>query len=202
MNRLGLAERLRNHFEGVGVEFLQDCGQHILVVSRERFLGVARELRDAPDLRFDVLMDLCGVDYLTYGGGGRKGGRFAVVYQMLSIAHNERVRVKVFLDDETPVMDSVVGLWESANWYERETFDLFGILFDGHTDLRRILTDYGFVGHPFRKDFPVVGTVEMRYDAERGRVVYQPVTVEPRAHPPRVIRRDNRYEGEGVGGQR
>ena len=202
MNRLGLAERLRNHFDGVYTACFQDCGQHILVVPRERLLEVAQQLRDAPDLRFDMLIDLCGVDYLTHEGGDGKAGRFAVVYQLLSLARNERVRVRVFLDGDPPMVDSVVSLWGSANWYEREAFDMYGILFDGHPDLRRILSDYGFVGHPLRKDFPASGHVEMCYDAERGRVVYQPVTVEPRAHPPRVVRRDNRYAGRDMEDQR
>ncbi len=202
MNRLGLAERLRNHFEGVYTACVQDREQFILTVPSERLLEVAQQLRDEPDLRFDMLVDLCGVDYLTYGEGSWQGERFAVVYQLLSLAHNERVRVKVFVEGDPPIVDSVVDLWESSNWYEREVFDLYGILFEGHPDLRRILTDYGFVGHPLRKDFPVSGHVEMRYDAQRGRVVYQPVSIEPREHPPRVIRRDNRYEGKDLGGRR
>ncbi|CAK0751387.1 NADH-quinone oxidoreductase subunit C [Gammaproteobacteria bacterium] len=200
MNRLSLAERLRNHFDGVYTACVQDRGQLILTVPRERLLEMAQQLRDAPDMRFDMLVDVSGVDYSTYGDGTWKGERFAVVYQLLSVAHNERVRLKVFVADDPPIVDSVVGLWQSADWYERETFDLFGIAFEGHPDLRRILTDYGFIGHPFRKDFPTSGNVEMRYDPVRGRVVYQPVTVEPRVLTPRVIRKDNRYaemNGEG-----
>jgi NADH-quinone oxidoreductase subunit C len=197
MNRLSLAERLRNHFEGVYTSCIQDRGQFILTVPRERLLEMAQQLRDEPDLRFDMLMDVCGVDYLTYGEGEWKGERFAVVYQLLSIVRNERIRLKVFVDGDPPIVDSVIGLWQSADWFEREAFDLFGIVFEGHPDLRRILTDYGFIGHPFRKDFPVVGNVEMRYDPTRGRVVYQPVTIEQRVLVPRVIRKDNRYAGNG-----
>jgi len=203
MNRLSLAERLRNHFEGVYTACIRQCGQFIVTVPPERLLDIARQLRDEPDLRFDMLVDLCGVDYLTYGDGGWKGERFAVVYQLLSIVRNERVRVKVFVNGDPPIVDSVIELWQSADWYEREAFDLFGIVFNGHPDLRRILTDYGFMGHPFRKDFPVIGNVEMRYDPIRGRVVYQPVTIEDRVLNPRVIRKDNRYavineDGMGV----
>ncbi|CAK0747342.1 NADH-quinone oxidoreductase subunit C [Gammaproteobacteria bacterium] len=195
MNRLSLAERLKNHFDGVYTACVQDRGQFVLTVPRERLLGMAQQLRDAPDLRFDMLIDLCGVDYSTYGDGSWKGERFAVVYQLLSIARNERVRLKVFVEGDPPIVDSVMELWQSADWYEREAFDLFGIVFEGHPDLRRILTDYGFIGHPFRKDFPISGNVEMCYDPARGRVVYQPVTIEPRVLVPRVIRKDNRYAG-------
>jgi NADH-quinone oxidoreductase subunit C len=190
-----LAERLRSHFEGVYTTCVEDRGEVTLTVPREHLLEVAQRLRDAPDLRFDMLMDVCGVDYLTYGEGTWKGQRFAVAYQLLSIARNERVRLKVFVDGDPPLVDSVGGVWHSASWYEREAFDLYGIAFEGHPDLRRILTDYGFIGHPFRKDFPISGNVEMRYDPERGRVIYQPVTVEPRVLVPRVIREDNRYAG-------
>jgi NADH-quinone oxidoreductase subunit C len=193
MNRLSLAERLRNHFDGVYTACIEDRGQIIMTVPQERLLETAGKLRDEPDLRFDMLMDLCGVDYLTYGEGSWKGKRFAVVYQLLSIIRNERVRLKVFVEGDPPIIDSVIGLWQSADWYEREAFDLFGIIFEGHPDLRRILTDYGFIGHPLRKDFPLVGNVEMRYDPARGRVVYQPVTIEQRVLVPRVIRNDNRY---------
>jgi NADH-quinone oxidoreductase subunit C len=170
-----------------------------MTVPREHLLDVAQKLRDEPDLRFDMLADLCGVDYLTYGGDGWKGERFAVVYQLLSIVRNERVRIKVFVEGDPPIVDSVIALWQSADWYEREAFDLFGIIFNGHTDLRRILTDYGFIGYPFRKDFPVVGHVEMRYDPARERVVYEPVTIEERVLNPRVIRKDNRYAVDNVG---
>jgi NADH-quinone oxidoreductase subunit C len=149
-------------------------------------------LRDHASLRFEQLLDLCGVDYESYGDGAWGGARFAVVSHLLSITHNWRIRVRTFApDDDLPVVPSVSELWNSANWYEREAFDLFGILFEGHDDLRRILTDYGFIGHPFRKDFPVSGYVEMRYDPEQKRVIYQPVTIEPRENVPRVIREEN-----------
>jgi NADH-quinone oxidoreductase subunit C len=164
-------------------------GELTLVVAPENVLAVATELRDREELRFEELIDLCGVDYSEYGGGGWRGRRFAVVAQLLSITHNWRVRVRCFADDDGfPVVDSLTGVWPSANWYEREAFDLYGIVFTGHADLRRILTDYGFVGHPFRKDFPVQGNVEMRYDPEQKRVIYQPVTIEPREVTPRIIR--------------
>ena len=160
-----------------------------IVVKPEQLPAAATTLRDAPELKFEQLSDLCGVDYRDYGEGGWSGPRFAVVYHLLSIAHNRRVRMRVFAaDDELPVVDSVIGVWPSANWYEREAFDLYGIVFTGHPDLRRILTDYGFVGHPFRKDFPLSGNVEMRYDPDQQRVIYQPVTIEPREIVPRVIR--------------
>jgi len=163
-----------------------------IVVTPEQLLAMATTLRDAPELRFEQLTDLCGVDYRDYGEGGLPGPRFAVVYQLLSLAHNRRLRMRVFAaDDELPVVASVIDLWPSANWYEREAFDLFGIVFTGHPDLRRILTDYGFVGHPFRKDFPLSGNVEMRYDPDQQRVIYQPVTIEPREIVPRVIRVEN-----------
>lgn len=160
-------------------------------VRADDYLSAMRMLRDHEDLRFDQLIDLCGVDYSTYNDGAWDGPRFAVVVHLLSLEHNWRLRVRVFApDDEMPIVPSVVEIWDAANWYEREAFDLFGILFDGHNDLRRILTDYGFIGNPFRKDFPVTGFVEMRYDAEQKRVVYQPVTVEPRDNVPRVIREE------------
>lgn len=163
-----------------------------IVVKPEQLPAAATTLRDAPELKFEQLTDLCGVDYRDYGEGGWSGPRFAVVYHLLSIAHNRRVRMRVFAtDDEPPVVDSVIGVWPSANWYEREAFDLYGIVFTGHPDLRRILTDYGFVGHPFRKDFPLSGNVEMRYDPDQQRVIYQPVTIEPREIVPRVIRVEN-----------
>lgn len=161
-------------------------------IKREQVAKVCRQLRDDPDFAFSQLSDLCGVDYLTYRResveGSRQGPRFGVVYQLLSLKHNHRLRVRTFLDDGLPIVASVVDIWNSANWYEREAFDLFGIVFEGHPDLRRILTDYGFIGHPFRKDFPLSGEVEMRYDAEKQRVVYQPVSIEPRINVPRVIR--------------
>lgn len=151
-----------------------------------------QSLRDHASLRFEQLLDLCGVDYESYGDGAWHGARFAVVSHLMSVTHNWRLRVRTFApDDDLPVAPSVSDLWNSANWYEREAFDLFGILFEGHDDLRRILTDYGFIGHPFRKDFPVSGYVEMRYDPEQKRVIYQPVTIEPRENVPRVIREEN-----------
>jgi NADH-quinone oxidoreductase subunit C len=160
-----------------------------LVVKAGDYKAVCRTLRDAPALRFDQLSDLCGVDYSTYGDRPQQGPRFAAVLHILSLPHNWRLRVRVFCaDDNFPMLDSVVELWSSVNWYEREAFDLFGIVFDGHPDLRRILTDYGFIGHPFRKDFPISGHVEMRYDPEQKRVVYQPVTIEPREITPRIVR--------------
>lgn len=167
-------------------------GELTIVVAHTDYLSVMRDLRDHSDTRFEELIDLCGVDYSSYGDGSWEGARFAVVSHLLSIEHNWRLRVRVFaVDDDMPLVPSVCDVWNAANWYEREAFDLFGILFDGHSDLRRILTDYGFIGHPFRKDFPVSGYVEMRYDADQKRVVYQPVTVEPRENTPRVIREEN-----------
>lgn len=166
-------------------------GEITIVVSASNYLSAMRMLRDHAGLRFEELIDLCGVDYSTYGDGAWDGARFAVVSHLLSITHNWRVRVRVFApDDDMPVVASVTEIWSAANWYEREAFDFFGILFEGHNDLRRILTDYGFIGHPFRKDFPVSGYVEMRYDPEQKRVIYQPVTIEPRENTPRVIRED------------
>ena len=163
-----------------------------ILVKPDQLLAVATTLRDAPELRFEQLTDLCGVDYRDYGEGAASGPRFAVVYHLLGLTHNRRLRMRVFAaDDELPVVDSVIGVWPSANWYEREAFDLYGIVFTGHPDLRRILTDYGFVGHPFRKDFPLSGNVEMRYDPDQQRVIYQPVTIEPREIVPRVIRVEN-----------
>ena len=158
-----------------------------------KLLDTCRFLRDDDAFACAQLIDLCGVDYAEYGEQPWTGPRYAVVYHLLSIRHNHRIRLKCFIDGEPPRIDSVIDIWNSANWFEREAFDLFGILFEGHPDLRRILTDYGFVGHPFRKDFPLSGNVEMRYDPERQRVVYEPVTVEPRVNQPRIIRHDNRY---------
>ena len=167
-------------------------GEVTIVVKPEHLPAAAALLRDAPELRFEQLVDLCGVDYQQYGDGAWDGRRFAVVYHLLSVTHNRRLRLRVFAtDDEFPVVDSVIGTWPSANWYEREAFDLFGIMFTGHPDLRRILTDYGFIGHPFRKDFPLSGNVEMRYDPDQQRVIYQPVTIEPREITPRIVRVEN-----------
>ena len=166
-----------------------------IVVDAADYLQAAKILRDDPNCRFEQLMDLCGVDYSTYKDEPQSGLRFCIVSHLLSIGLNQRVRLKVFApDDGFPVVQSLCDVWNSANWFEREAFDLFGIVFEGHTDLRRILTDYGFIGHPFRKDFPISGHVEMRYDAEQKRVVYQPVTIEPREITPRVIR-ENNYGG-------
>jgi NADH-quinone oxidoreductase subunit C len=163
-----------------------------ILVKPGELIATARTLRDAPELGFGQLTDLCGVDFRDYGGGGLTGPRFAIVYHLLSLTHNWRVRMRAFAaDDEFPVVDSVIDFWPSANWFEREAFDLFGIVFTGHPDLRRILTDYGFIGHPFRKDFPVSGHVEMRYDPDQRRVIYQPVTIEPREIVPRIVRVEN-----------
>ncbi|WP_050477759.1 NADH-quinone oxidoreductase subunit C [Herbaspirillum rhizosphaerae] len=187
-----LEAALRNALGGYLQNLTVALGEITIVVKQADYLSAMRVLRDHADTRFEELIDLCGVDYSTYGDGVWEGPRFAVVSHLLSISHNWRVRVRVFApDDELPLVASVTGIWSSANWYEREAFDFFGILFDGHDDLRRILTDYGFIGHPFRKDFPVSGYVEMRYDAEQKRVVYQPVTIEPREITPRVIREEN-----------
>jgi len=196
-------------------------GELTYEVPADRLLEASAALRDGAELKFEMCMDVCGVDYLEHGraewktddatasgfsrgvarsahapaGDGPPGRRFAVVYHLLSLAHNHRVRLRVFCPDDTqPMVDSVVGVWASADWFEREAFDLFGVLFRGHPDLRRLLTDYGFIGHPFRKDFPLSGNVEVRYDPEKGRVVYQPVTIEPRVLVPKVIRHDNRYD--------
>ena len=173
---------------------LDEC---TVVVAATDLVGVMRLLRDAPALRFGMLVDACGVDYATWANQAWEGPRFAVVYHLLSLAHNQRVRVRVFCaDDDFPVVPSLVDVWPAINWFEREAFDLFGIVFDGHPDLRRLLTDYGFVGHPFRKDFPLSGHVEMRYDPEQGRVIYQPVTIEPREIIPRVVREDKYADTE------
>jgi NADH-quinone oxidoreductase subunit C len=176
---------------GEGAAISTALGEVTVVVKAADYLAAMQTLRDDPSLQFDQMLDLCGVDYSTYGEGTWDGARFAAVSHLLSIEHNWRVRVRVFApDDDMPVLASIAGLWRSANWYEREAFDLFGILFEGHNDLRRILTDYGFIGHPFRKDFPLTGYVEMRYDPEQKRVIYQPVTIEPREIIPRVIREE------------
>lgn len=167
----------------------------VVDVTPAHYLEAMRCLRTASGCQFEMLVDLCGVDYSEYRDGLWEGARYAVVSQLLSVNLNQRVRVRVFADDEGfPVVPSVTSIWRSADWYEREAFDLFGIVFDGHDDLRRILTDYGFIGHPFRKDFPLSGHVEMRYDEEQRRVVYQPVTIEPREITPRIIRED-KYGG-------
>ena len=167
------------------------------VVPAQDLIGMATALRDDPSLAFAQLIDLCGVDYSAYGGVW-DGRRYAVVYHLLSLKHNWRLRLRAFArEDDFPVLDSVIDVWPSANWYEREAFDLYGIVFTGHPDLRRLLTDYGFVGHPFRKDFPLSGNVEMRYDPDQRRVIYQPVTIEPREITPRIIREENYADSEG-----
>jgi NADH-quinone oxidoreductase subunit C len=178
-----LGERIRN----ATVAF----GETTIVLGADQMIGALRELRDRPELRFEMLIDVCGVDYQGFGGGAWDGPRFAAVYHLLSLSNNRRVRVRVFApDDDFPVLPSVVELWPAANWFEREAFDLYGIVFSGHPDLRRLLTDYGFVGHPFRKDFPISGYVEMRYDPEQARVIYQPVSIEPREITPRIVREE------------
>jgi NADH-quinone oxidoreductase subunit C len=193
MSRLDtLADALRTVLGEKLVSLTTALGE-VTAVARSRDLAEAAPLlRDAAELRFEQLTDLCGVDYSAYGGGIWDGPRFAVVYHLLSITHNWRLRLRVFApDDDFPVVDSVIGVWPSASWYEREAFDLYGIVFTGHPDLRRILTDYGFVGHPFRKDFPISGNVEMRYDPDQQRVIYQPVTIEAREITPRIVREAN-----------
>ncbi|WP_119353304.1 NADH-quinone oxidoreductase subunit C [Azohydromonas sediminis] len=172
--------------------FKRERGEITITVRAADSVDVARTLRDDPALKFEQLIDLAGVDYSTYKDQPWEGPRFCVVSHLLSVSHNWRVRVKVFApDDELPLVPSLTGVWNSANWFEREAFDLFGIVFEGHEDLRRILTDYGFIGHPMRKDFPVSGHVEMRYDPERRRVIYQPVTIEPREITPRIVREEH-----------
>ena len=172
--------------------FKRERGEITVTVSADDYLQVALGLRDHAGLRFQIMIDLCGVDYSSYKDQPWDGPRYCVVLHLLSIEHNWRLRLKVFApDDELPVVASVTEVWSAANWFEREAFDLYGIVFDGHMDLRRILTDYGFIGHPMRKDFPTTGHVEMRYDAQTQRVIYQPVTIEPREITPRVVREDN-----------
>ena len=175
--------------EGAAIE--AKLGEVTVVVKATDYIKTMTTLRDDASLAFEQMIDLCGVDYSTYGEGTYEGPRFAVVVHLLSIEKNWRVRVRVFCpDDDMPLVESITGIWRAANWFEREAFDMYGILFDGHGDLRRILTDYGFIGHPFRKDFPISGYVEMRYDPEQKRVIYQPVTIEPRENIPRVIREE------------
>jgi len=212
-----LKASLEHHFSAdlLDCELLNE--EITLHVASESILLVCKQLRD--DFGYEQLVDVCGVDYSQYGGTSwetkcasehgfsravdgagnmtpvEEGFRFAVVYHLLSIQHNQRLRLKVRLDADLPIVDSVTSIWNGADWFEREAFDMFGILFNGHIDLRRILTDYGFIGHPFRKDFPLIGNVEMRYDAEKKRVVYEPVSIEERILVPRVIRDDNRYSG-------
>ena len=170
-------------------------GELTLEVDKELLIQVCQLLRDEPELAFDSLIDVCGVDYSTYEGSKSCQSRYASVYHLISVKNNHRIRLRCWLDDDFPMLDSVVGIWSGANWFEREAFDLLGIIYSGHPDLRRILTDYGFIGHPLRKDFPLVGQVEMRYDANKERVIYEPVTIEERVVIPRIIRDDNRYAG-------
>jgi NADH-quinone oxidoreductase subunit C len=191
--------QLQSHVEralGARVQSITLALNELTVVLREdTYLESALILRDDPALGFEQLIDLCGIDYQDYQDGSYSGPRFAVVTHLLSVKHNLRLRLRVFApDDSYPLVSSLTSVWASANWFEREAFDLFGILFDGHADLRRILTDYGFIGHPFRKDFPISGNVEMRYDPELQRVVYQPVTIETREVTPRVVR-EEQYGG-------
>ena len=197
-----LASKIRERFG----DAVSDChvtyGELTLVIDKAELIEVATALRDEADFACEEVMDISGVDYLDFGNGEWEGPRYAVAYQLLSISNNHRIRLKVFVDGEPPVIDSVIGVWSGANWYEREAFDLYGIVFAGHPDLRRILTDYGFIGHPFRKDFPLSGNVEMRYDPEQQRVIYEPVSIEVRVNQPRTIRDDHRYanriKDEGV----
>jgi len=212
-----LKAKLEQQFSDVILDCEKRFDELTIHIPAESIVSVCERLRD--QLGFEQLIDLCGVDYSEYGGSAwetkgasergfsravdgignmesvSEGHRFAVVYHLLSIQHNQRLRIKVRLDADNPIIDSVTKVWNSADWFEREAFDLFGILFNGHEDLRRILTDYGFIGHPFRKDFPLIGNVEMRYDAEQKRVIYEPVSIEDRTLVPRVIRDDNRYSG-------
>ena len=213
-----LADQLMAHFGARLQSCVLDRDEVTLEVSTEDYLGVCKELRNNKQFQFQQLIDLCGVDYAHYGhvewtteesssSGFSRGvedsgtlaaatwdkPRFAVVIHLLSVTNNHRVRVRAFVNEEVPLIDSLTSLWPVANWFEREAFDLYGILFDGHSDLRRLLTDYGFVGHPFRKDFPLIGNVELRYDATQKRCVYEPVSIEPRVLVPRVIRNDQRY---------
>ena len=216
-----LAARMDDRFGDQVTHVPSTCGELTFEVGKDDLIEIATALRNESQFGFEMLMDVCGVDYLTYGedewntksattAGFSRGverapvildeadefdaRRFAVVYHLLSLQHNQRLRIRAYTGtDNPPIIRSVIDIWNSANWFEREAFDLYGILFDGHPDLRRILTDYGFIGHPFRKDFPLSGNVEVAYDAEKGRVAYQPVTIEPRTLVPRVIRDDNRY---------
>jgi NADH-quinone oxidoreductase subunit C len=186
-----LSQNLQKHFGEKLVSLKLALGEVTIEVAAADYLAVMTALRDEADLGFEEIIDLCGVDYSTYGEGAWNGRRFAAVSHLLSIAHNWRLRVRVFAEDDAfPSVDSVTAVWKSANWFEREAFDLYGIAFPGHDDLRRILTDYGFIGHPFRKDFPISGHVEMRYDPDQGRVIYQPVTIAPRENTPRIVRED------------
>ena len=219
-----LASRIDARFGEQMRRVASTCGELTYELDKDDLIDIATALRNEADFGFEMLMDVCGVDYLNYGGDEWKTNeatdsgfsrgvertpvvldeadefdprRFAVVYHLLSLQHNFRLRLRVFTGtDNPPIVNSVVDIWNGANWFEREVFDLFGVLFEGHPDLRRILTDYGFIGHPFRKDFPLMGNVEVSYDADEGRVVYKPVSIEPRTLVPRVIRDDNRYSAD------
>ena len=186
-------QRLFDTLQQAGFGPVERLGEITVEVAPGAYLETCHKLRDDPALGFEQLIDLCGVDYSTYGGArAPRGGRFAVVLHLLSVTNNWRLRVRCMTaEDEMPMLPTLVEVWPSVNWFEREAFDLFGIVFEGHPDLRRILTDYGFTGHPFRKDFPISGHVEMRYDPEQRRVVYQPVTIEPREIVPRIVRESN-----------
>lgn len=213
---LHLRKKLEDKFSSQILNFIEHAQQLTIVISKDSLLPICQQLLNDSDLLFEQLIDVTAVDYLHYGytewqtqettfKGYSRGvekqpvkseleqPRFAVVYHLLSMTHNQRLRLKVFIDESELIVPSVNALWNSANWFEREVFDLFGIIFDEHPDLRRILTDYGFIGHPFRKDFPLIGNVEVRYDAEQKRVIYEPVSIEPRTLVPRVIREDHRY---------
>ncbi len=202
INLLDLTSLLQSILSDKIISLNEQLDEITIIVQPKDLLVVAEVLRDNPKLNFDMLIDLCGVDYSAYGGeagqkDSQRNNRFAAVYHLLSVKHNCRLRVKTFADnDEFPVIDSVIDIWPAVNWFEREAFDLFGIVFSGHPDLRRILTDYGFIGNPFRKDFPISGNLEMRYDADQKRVIYQPVSIEPREITPRVIREEHYGDAE------
>lgn len=191
-----LAAHVQSRFEGILTKSVVSLNELTIEVPNSNLHDVCLALRDDAEFAFEMLIDICGVDYLEYAEGEWDGARFAVVYHLLSLKHNQRIRVRAFLDDDAPRTRSVRDIWVVADWFEREAFDLFGFLFEGHPDLRRILTDYGFIGHPFRKDFPLSGNVEMRYDPEKQRVIYEPVELEARILVPRIIRDDNRYVAE------
>ncbi|NOY63362.1 MAG: NADH-quinone oxidoreductase subunit C [Gammaproteobacteria bacterium] len=196
-----LSARLKKYFPDMLLQCSEALGETTIEVAAENIKTLCLALRDEETFGFSMLIDICAVDYSEYGkaSAGKSsspapdGSNFAVVYHLLSCNNNQRLRVRTFVDNDAMRIDSVVGIWAAANWFEREAFDLFGILFEGHPDLRRLLTDYGFVGHPFRKDFPLIGNVEMRYDPDKKRVIYEPVSIEPRVLVPRVIRDDHRY---------
>jgi NADH-quinone oxidoreductase subunit C len=191
-----LKASLQQHLGDQIVSLSERLGEVTLVVPSAAWVDISTTLRDHADLRFETLIDLCGLDYSAYRDGLHEGPRFAVVTHLLSLTHNWRLRVRtVCPDDDLPLVGSLIDVWPAVGWFEREAFDLYGIVFEGHPDLRRILTDYGFVGHPFRKDFPVSGHVEMRYDPEQRRVIYQPVSIEPREVTPRIIREDGYAQG-------